>query len=52
MRATGLHQEEEVDEDFYKQLEVALLPLALVLKGDFNHPDTCWQSKDSQTHKV
>jgi len=32
-------QEEEVDEAFYKQLQVASQSQALVLMGDFNHPD-------------
>jgi len=34
-------QEEEVDEAFYKQLEVASWFLELVLMGDFNCPDIC-----------
>ena len=41
-------QEEEVDEAFYKQLEVALPHPALVLMGDFNHPDICWQSNKAR----
>jgi len=32
-------QEEEVDEAFYKQLQAASQSRALVLMGDFNHPD-------------
>ncbi|GAB0204077.1 mitochondrial enolase superfamily member 1 [Grus japonensis] len=36
-------QEEEVDEAFYRQLEVASQSQALVLMGDFNHPDICWK---------
>ncbi|GAB0199938.1 mitochondrial enolase superfamily member 1 [Grus japonensis] len=36
-------QDEEVDEAFYRQLEVALRSQALVLMGDFNHPDICWK---------
>ncbi|GAB0206453.1 hypothetical protein GRJ2_003110900 [Grus japonensis] len=36
-------QEEEVDEAFYRQLEVASRSQALVLMGDFNHPDICWK---------
>lgn len=35
-------QEEEVDEAFHKQLEVAAHSQALVLMGDFNYPDICW----------
>ncbi|GAB0208110.1 PDZ domain-containing protein 2 [Grus japonensis] len=37
------YQEEEVDEAFYRQLEVASRSQALVLMGDFNHPDICWK---------
>jgi len=37
-------QEEEVEEAFYKQLEVALRSQVLVLTGDFNHPEICWIS--------
>ncbi|GAB0206764.1 mitochondrial enolase superfamily member 1 [Grus japonensis] len=36
-------QEEEVDEAFYRQLEVASESEALVLMGDINHPDICWK---------
>jgi len=32
-------QEEEVDKAFYKQLQAASQSQALVLMGDFNHPD-------------
>ena len=43
-------QEQEVDKAFCKQLEVALQSPALVLMGDLNHPDICWQSNTvSQT---
>ncbi|GAB0209615.1 hypothetical protein GRJ2_003427200 [Grus japonensis] len=41
-------QEEEVDEAFYRQLEVALRSQALVLMGDFNHPDICWKSNTAK----
>jgi len=46
--AVGLYyrppdQEEEVDEAFYTQLEVASQSQALVLMRDFNHPDICWE---------
>lgn len=37
------HQEEEVDEAFYRQLEVASKSQDLVLMGGFNHPDVCWK---------
>ncbi|PKU29506.1 glycerol kinase [Limosa lapponica baueri] len=36
-------QDGEVDEAFYNQLKVALQSQALVLMGDFNHPDICWK---------
>ncbi|PKU42484.1 rna-directed dna polymerase from mobile element jockey-like [Limosa lapponica baueri] len=36
-------QDGEVDEAFYNQLQVALQSQALVLVGDFNHPDICWK---------
>jgi len=36
-------QEEEVDEAFYKQLQAASQSQALVLLGDFNHPDISWE---------
>ncbi|GAB0210277.1 hypothetical protein GRJ2_003493500 [Grus japonensis] len=41
-------QEEEVDEAFYRQLEVASRPQALVLMGDFNHPDICWKGNTAR----
>ncbi|PKU30953.1 rna-directed dna polymerase from mobile element jockey-like [Limosa lapponica baueri] len=41
---TPWDQEEEVDEAFYRQLEIASQSQALVLMGDFNHPDICWQN--------
>ncbi|TRZ08490.1 hypothetical protein HGM15179_018622 [Zosterops borbonicus] len=37
------NQEEEVDNLFYKQLEDASGSSALVLVGDFNLPDICWE---------
>jgi len=37
----SLDQENEVSETLYKQLEVASQSCALVLMGDFNHPDIC-----------
>ncbi|GAB0182177.1 hypothetical protein GRJ2_000683000 [Grus japonensis] len=42
-------QEEEVDEAFYRQLEVASRSQALVLMGDFNHPDICWKGNMAHT---
>jgi len=35
--------DEEVDEAFYRQLKVASQSQALVLMGDFNHPDISWE---------
>jgi len=35
--------EEEVDEAFYRQLQAASQSQALVLMGDFNHPDISWE---------
>ena len=35
-------QDDEVSEALYKQLEVVLQSHALVLMGDFNHPNICW----------
>ncbi|RMC22466.1 hypothetical protein DUI87_00780 [Hirundo rustica rustica] len=37
------NQEEEVDSLFYKQLENVSGSSALVLVGDFNLPDICWE---------
>jgi len=36
-------QEAEVDEAFCRQLKVASRSAALVLTGDFNHPDISWE---------
>ncbi|PKU46089.1 adaptin ear-binding coat-associated protein 1 [Limosa lapponica baueri] len=36
-------QDGEVDEAFYNQLKVVWQLQALVLTGDFNHPDICWK---------
>jgi len=36
-------QEEEVDEAFYRQLQAGSQSQALVLLGDFNHPDISWE---------
>ncbi|GAB0204618.1 mitochondrial enolase superfamily member 1 [Grus japonensis] len=41
-------QEEEVDEAFYRQLEVALRSQALVVVEDFNHPDICWNDNTAR----
>jgi len=37
-------QGEEVDEAFYRQLQAASQSQALVLMGDFNHPDISWEN--------
>jgi len=36
-------QEKEEDEAFYKQLKAASQSQALVLLGDFSHPDISWK---------
>lgn len=43
-------QEEEIDETFYRQLEVASDSQALVILRDHNHPDICWRSNAAR-HK-
>ncbi|KAM6103455.1 uncharacterized protein LJ206_014212 [Theristicus caerulescens] len=37
-------QGEPIDKDFFLQLQEASHSQALVLLGDFNHPDICWES--------
>ena len=37
-------QEEEVDEGLFLQLQKASRSQALILTGEFNHPDICWKS--------
>ena len=37
-------QEEAADKAFLLQLQEVLRSQALVLMGDFNHPDICWDS--------
>jgi len=44
-------QEEEIDEAFYIQLEVASQSQALVLTGAFNHPDICWDDHTARHTK-
>ncbi|GAB0209126.1 hypothetical protein GRJ2_003378300 [Grus japonensis] len=41
-------QEEEVNEAFYRQVEVASQSQALVLMGDLNHPDICWKGNTAR----
>ncbi|GAB0175756.1 hypothetical protein GRJ2_000040800 [Grus japonensis] len=36
-------QEDRVDEALYRQIGAASRSQALVLMGDFNHPDICWR---------
>uniref|UniRef100_K7F0X2 Endonuclease/exonuclease/phosphatase domain-containing protein n=1 Tax=Pelodiscus sinensis TaxID=13735 RepID=K7F0X2_PELSI len=38
------NQVDEVDEAFFGQLREASRSQALVLVGDFNHPDICWET--------
>uniref|UniRef100_K7F1Q8 Reverse transcriptase domain-containing protein n=1 Tax=Pelodiscus sinensis TaxID=13735 RepID=K7F1Q8_PELSI len=38
------NQVDEVDEAFFEQLSEASRSQALVLMGDFNHPDICWET--------
>ena len=38
------NQREPTDEAFFLQLQEASCSQALVLLGDFNHPDICWNS--------
>lgn len=40
--------DQEDDEAFYRQLQVASHSQALVLMGDFNHPDICWEDNTAQ----
>ncbi|XP_032304298.1 uncharacterized protein LOC116654245 [Coturnix japonica] len=42
------NQDEETDEVFYKQLAQAARSPALVLMGDFNFPDICWEYSTAQ----
>jgi len=44
-------QEEEVDEAFYRQLQAASQLQALVLMGDFNHPDISWEDHTARQAK-
>ncbi|GAB0209793.1 hypothetical protein GRJ2_003445000 [Grus japonensis] len=37
------NQEDQVDEALYRQIGAASRSQALVLMGDFNHPDICWR---------
>jgi len=36
-------QQEEIDETFCRHLKLASQSQTLVLMGDFNHPDICWE---------
>ncbi|GAB0179939.1 hypothetical protein GRJ2_000459200 [Grus japonensis] len=39
----SLNQEDQADEGLYRQIGAASCSQALVLMGDFNHPDICWR---------
>ncbi|GAB0205364.1 hypothetical protein GRJ2_003002000 [Grus japonensis] len=41
-------QEEEVNEAFYRELEVASRSLAFIFIGDFNCPDICWKGNTAR----
>ena len=43
-------QEEDIDEASFRQLQVTSQSQALVLMGDFNHPDVCWEDHTAR-HK-
>jgi len=45
-------QKDEVNEAFYKQLEVASQSHVLVLMEDFNHSGICWGKQHGQAHVV
>jgi len=45
-------EEEEVDEAFYRQLQAASQSQALVLMGDFNHPDISWEDRTGAIQEV
>ncbi|RMC15950.1 hypothetical protein DUI87_08157 [Hirundo rustica rustica] len=45
------NQEEEVDNLFYKQLEKISVSSALVLVGDFNLPDICWELNTAEKRR-
>ncbi|GAB0176242.1 hypothetical protein GRJ2_000089400 [Grus japonensis] len=38
-----LNQEDQADETLYRQIGAASCSQALVLMGDFNHPNICWR---------
>jgi len=44
------NQEDRVDEALCRQIGAASRSQALVLMGDFNHPDICWQDNTAR-HK-
>ncbi|KAM7160392.1 uncharacterized protein RBU57_010555 [Macrochelys suwanniensis] len=48
-------QRDEVNEAFFQQLTEVTRSQALVLMGDFNHPDICWESNTAvhrQSRKI
>lgn len=42
------HKEEEINEAFSGELEIASWSQALVLLGDFNHCSICWRDSTAQ----
>ena len=42
-------QEDQADEVPYRQIGAASCSQALVLMGDFNHPDICWRDNMAGT---
>ena len=45
--ACRVEDQEEVDEALLRQLEEASCSQALVLTGNFNHPDICWKGNSA-----
>ncbi|GAB0209576.1 hypothetical protein GRJ2_003423300 [Grus japonensis] len=41
-------QGDQADEALYRQMEAASRSQALVLMGDFNHPDICWRDNAAE----
>lgn len=50
VRSRPPEQEEEVGENFYRQLETASQSQTLVLVGKFHYPDIHWRSTNSPGH--
>ena len=45
------NQEDQADETLYRQIGAASCSQTLVLREDFNHPDTCWRD-NTAGHKA